>query len=220
MTASKKKVSKKASAKKATRKPKLSEVKSAVRTELVNGVAAQSGVIAAEAELNAKREGMYVRGIKAAIIAGDVKVFTDVCETLEDDFRFDRRGIAKKYNVPQAKMPKTGAPKTDKEGNPIYIVPSSLRTMKTWVLKGFAEKVDFGTLDAPTPFSVVRSAVQANTEARLKAQRTPDDEARDVIRSVLDKVSKSLDDIEGKQALTAALKLVQELASAIDKQAA
>lgn len=198
----------------------MANIKTEVRNALVSGVAAQAGVTEAENILNAKRDGMYTCGIKAAILAKSVETFTEVIETLENDFRFNRRGIAEKYNVPQAKLPKTGKPKTDKDGNPIYIVPGSLRTMKTWVLKGFARKVDFGTIKSPTPFSVVRAAVQASIEAEQKAARTPDDEARDVIREVLSKVSASLDNVSGKRALTASLKLVQELADAIDKQAA
>jgi limonene-1,2-epoxide hydrolase len=198
----------------------MANIKTVVRNALVSGVAAQAGVNEAEAILNQKRDGMYTCGIKAAIAAKSADTFTEVLETLENDFRFNRRGIAEKYNVPQAKMPKTGKAKTDKDGNPIYIVPSSLRTMKTWVLKGFKYGVDFGTASKPTPFSVVRAACAAAQEEAAKAERTPDDEARDVIREVLGNIATSLDSVEGKRALTASLKLVQELASAIEKQAA
>lgn len=199
----------------------MANLKTAVRKELVNGVAAQSSVIAAQETLNKKRDGMYTCGIKAAIVAKDVKVFTEVIETLEQDFRFNRRGIAEKYDVPQAKTSgKNAKPKVDEDGNPIFIVPSSLRTMKTWVLKGFKFQVDFGTKTSPTPFSVVRTAVQAAEDELKKADRTPDEEARDVIREVLAVASKNLDKVSGKRALTASLKLVQALNEALEKQAA
>lgn len=198
----------------------MANLKTEVRKHLVNGIAAQSGVIEAEKALDQKREGMYVCGVKAAIVAKKRDTFVSVIETLEADFRFNRRGIAEKYNVPQAKQPKTGKPKTDADGNPIYTIPSSLRTMKSYVLQGFDFEVDFGTIKNPTPFSVVRAAVQAAKEEKAKSERTPDDEARDVIRDALNSLAEHLDAIEGKRALTAALKLVQETGKSLAELAA
>jgi hypothetical protein len=193
---------------------KMANIKTAVRNALVAGIDKQSDVKAAEHVLETKREG------KAAIHAKSAEVFTEVCETLEQDFRFNRRGIAEKYGIAQAKLPKTGKPKVDKDGNPMYTVPSSLRTVKSGILKGFRYKIDFGTIAKPTPFSVIRTQCAVAADEELKATRTPDDEARDVIRGVLENIGKALQDVDGKKALTASLKLVQELAQAIEKQAA
>ena len=199
---------------------KMANVKTAVRNALVAGIEKQSDVKAAEQVLETKREGMYICGVKAAIHAKSAEVFTEVCETLEQDFRFNRRGIAEKYGIAQAKLPKTGKPKTDKYGNPMYTVPSSLRTVKSGILKAFRYELDFGTIKNPTPFSVLRNQCDIAAEEEAKATRTPDDEARDVIRGVLENIGKALQDVEGKKALTASLKLVQQLAEAIEKQAA
>lgn len=198
----------------------MANIKTEVRKQLVNGVAAQAGVIEAEKLLNEKRDGMYTCGIKAAIAAKKREVFLDVITTLENDFRFNRRGIAVKYNVPQAKQAKTGAPKTDADGNPVYTVPSALRTMKSYVLSGFDHNVDFGTASNPTPFSVVRTAVQAAKEAAVKAARTPDDEQRDAIKESLAAIAEYVDSIEGKRALNAAMKLIQETGKALTELAA
>lgn len=195
-------------------------VKSEVRKLLVQGVEKQKEVTAAENTLNAKREGMYVLSVKAAIKAKKREVFEEVIETLCDDFRFNRRGISEKNDVPQAKQAKTGKPKTDKDGNALYIVPGNLRTAKSVVLQAFQYGLDFGTFQNPTPFGTLRTLLDAAKEEEAKANRTPDDDARDVIRGVLDNVSKALDNVSGKRALTASLKLVQELADAIEKQAA
>lgn len=193
-----------------------STVKTAVRNSLLNGVGAQADVREAEHVLNVKREGMYTCGIRAGIQAGNADVFTDVIETLEADFRANRRGIADKYNVPQAKVSKTGKPKVDKDGKPVYIVPSALRTMKSVVLSAYAYRIDLGTEAAPSSFSAVRTAIAAAKDAETKANRTPDDEARDVIASALDACKAHLSGIAGKKAMTAALKLVQELSKALE----
>lgn len=194
----------------------VANVKTAVRTSLLNGVGAQADVREAEHVLNVKREGMYVCGIRAGIQAGSAEVFTDVIETLEDDFRANKRGIADKYNVPQAKVSKTGKPKVDKDGKPVYIVPSALRTMKSVVLSAYAYRIDLGTEAAPSSFSAVRTAIAAAKDAEAKAARTPDDEARDVIAGALDACKAHLAGIAGKKAMTAALKLVQELSKALE----
>jgi hypothetical protein len=158
-------------------------------------------------------------GIKAAIAAKKRETFLECITTLENDFRFNRRGIAVKYNVPQAKQAKTGALKTDADGNPVYTV-SALRTMKSYVLSGFDHGVDFGTANKPTPFSVVRTAVQAAKEAAAKAARTPDDESRDAIKESLAAIAEYVDSIEGKRALNAAMKLIQETGKALTELAA
>lgn len=197
------------------------QLKTVVREILLSAVAKEQGVKALQAKVEAARDGMYTTGCKAAAAAKSQDVFVQVIETLEDDFKANRRGLAERFEMPQQKTSgKNPKPKTDADGNPVYCIPGSLRTMKSVVLRGFRYKVDFGTPDNPTPFSVVRAACDAAAEAEAKAARTPDDEARDVIREVLAKVSKSLDDIEGKKALTAALKLTQELAAAMEKAAA
>ena len=205
-----------------------------IRDYLLDGIQKQSGVIELENRLTQAREGMYVCGVKAAIVAGDRESFLTAAEKLMDDFRANRRKIAEKHGMEQAKDTH-GNLKEDGEGNPVYTVPSSLSTVKSVLSKAFEAGIDFGTLEEPESFGAIRTALKVAREAEQAATGdsdategseespttiatadapealTGDEKRRNDARVLLAEVASSLDGYSGK-ALTAILKLIRALA--------
>ena len=196
----------------------MSNIITVVRKHLLAGIAKQSGVDTLIAELDAARAGMYVHGIQAAIACkGDGTVFTTVCDTLRDDFRANRRGIAAKFNCDQAKD-KQGTLKVDSEGNPVYKVPSSLASMASHIKSAFEFGVDLGTAAKPSPFSAVRDACQVAREAKKAASASPEDKLRAELRDTLTDIGTSIDALDAK-ALKIVAKMLQAVGESIAKAA-
>lgn len=193
-------------------------IKTAIRKHLLAGIAKQAGVDALIQELDAARAGMYTHGVLAAIAAkGDAKAFSETCETLADDFRFNRRGIAVKFNCEQAKD-KQGKDKVDADGNPIYKVPSSLSAMRSHLTQAIEHGVDLGTASKPNPYRAIKDAKDVAKAEAATANLSADDKAKQATRETLLAIADRVDALEGK-ALKAAIALINATAKEIDKAA-
>jgi hypothetical protein len=187
-------------------------IKANIRKNLLNGIAKQAGVIELETKLENARAGMYTHGVLAAIAAkGDAQAFTEVCDTLRDDFRANRRNIAVKYNCDIAKD-KQGNAKSDSDGNPVYKVPSALSSMASHLKAAFEFGVDVGTAKKPAAFSAIRTAVSVARDEKAKADATPEDKLRDGLREQLADLSERLGELDARQ-----LKIVAKLINSVGK---
>ena len=192
----------------------MSNVRTAVRKHLLNGIAKQAGVEELMQQVEDARAGMYTHGVLAAIAAdGDGAVFEEVCDTLADDFRTNRRGIAEKYNCDQQRD-KQGKLKTDKDGNPVYKVPSSLSSMRSHLKAAFEFGTDLGTAKKPAAFSAIRTANQVAREEAAKAARTPADEARDALAEIMQEISDAVSEASVEE-----INVIAELLQAVAAQA-
>ena len=187
----------------------MAKVVNKVRAYLLKGVAKQAGVEALEAQLEEARGGMYACMMQAAAVAGNKEAFIAEVETLESDFRSNKRGIAVKFNCEQA-IDRDKKPRVDANGNPIYRVPSSLSTAKSVIGQAFDRGTDVGTEKKPSSFGAVRTANKLAKEAEEKAAMSKDDKRAAEAAELLAEVSNMLTGIEGK-ALTALIKLVKAL---------
>ena len=187
----------------------MSKVVNKVRAYLLKGVAMQAGVEELQQQLEDARGGMYACMMQAAAVAGNKEAFIAEVETLEADFRSNKRGIAVKFNCEQA-IGRDKKPRVDDKGNPVFRVPSSLSTAKSVIGDAFDRGTDVGTEKKPSAFSAVRTANKVAREAEAKASMSADDKRAAEAGELLAEVSNMLTGIEGK-ALTALIKLVKAL---------
>lgn len=173
-------------------------IRATVRKYLVSAIAAQAGVTEAEETLQRVRAGMYTCTVLAAISAdGDKAVFIEVCEALMQDFRANKRGIAKKYGVEQAKD-KQGNLKTDSEGNPVYKVPGSLSTAKSVLGKSFDWGTGLGTIEAPNAFTAIRDAGTVARDEKAKAAAPKVSKAMVTAQGHLARIAEALEYLDAK----------------------
>jgi len=176
----------------------MANIKSTIRKYLMAGVAKQSGVIEAQAALDAAKGGMYACTVQAAIAAkGDKAAFVETCDKLMDDFRGNVRGIAVKHGMEQAKD-KTGKLAVNSDGNPRYLVPGSLSTAKSVLGGAFDHKIGLGTITKPNSFGSVRDAASVAKAEAKAAAATPDDKVRASITAHLEAISGQLAKMDSK----------------------
>jgi hypothetical protein len=188
-----------------------------VRAYLLKGVAKQAGVEALEAQLEEARGGMYACMMQSAIVAGSKEAWLIEVEQLEDDFRSNKRGIAVKFNCPRA-VDKDDNPR-EKDGKPVYRVPSSLSTAKSVIGQALDRGTDLGTEKKPESFGAIRTANKVAREAEAKAALSGDDKRKAEAAALLQEVGNLIGGIDGK-AFTALLKLIKALHKAASKAAA
>lgn len=189
-----------------------SKTASTIRKFLLAGVAKAAGVAVIEASLVAARGGMYACTVQAAIAAKGIKAdFITALETLMDDFRANRRGIAVKYDMEQA-CDKQGRLKTDSDGNPVYKVPGSLSTAKSVLGQSFDHEIDLGTIKNPNSFTAIREACDVAKAESAKANATPDDKLRNSIAGHLETITAQLGGMD-----SASLKALNSLLAKVAK---
>jgi hypothetical protein len=180
-----------------------------VRAYLLKGVAKQAGVEALEAQLEEARGGMYACMMQSAIVAGSKEAWLTEVETLEADFRANKRGIAVKFNCERA-VDKDGNDRNDANGKPVYRVPSSLSTAKSVIGQAIDRDIDLGTEKKPESFGAVRTANRVAKEAEQKAALSGEDKRKAEAAQLLTETAELIGGIEGK-AFTALLKLIKAL---------